>query len=192
MKKSVFILALLSVITLMSACKKEPSITQGVYGTVIERYGDWMPGANADHGERPVACDVYVYEYTMLSDFGGGISVNYPIDAMPKPFVAKTTSNAKGFYEINLAPGTYKPSIEKQRSHAILAWLRCLLCRLHPHCLTNQENTLKLSPSVLNIYSGCHCTAQTKRLPAIFTASMRPSGDSAIGIKSLPRSLMAW
>ena len=58
MKKSVFILALLSVITLISACKKEPSITQGVYGTVIERYGDWMPGANADHGERPVACDV--------------------------------------------------------------------------------------------------------------------------------------
>ena len=77
MKKSVFILALLSVITLMSACKKEPSITQGVYGTVIERYGDWMPGANADHGERPIV------------------------------FVAKTTSNAKGFYEINLAPGTY-------------------------------------------------------------------------------------
>ena len=107
MKKSVFIIALLCVITLMTSCKKDPSITQGVYGTVIERYGDWMPGSTADHGERPIACDVYVYEYTMLSDFGGGISVNYPIDAMPKPFVAKTTSNAKGFYEINLAPGTY-------------------------------------------------------------------------------------
>jgi len=107
MKKSVFILALLSVITLMSACKKEPSITQGVYGTVIERYGDWMPGSTADHGERPIVCDVYVYEYTTLSDFGGAISAHYPIDAMPKPLVAKTTSNAKGFYEINLATGTY-------------------------------------------------------------------------------------
>ena len=107
MKKSVFIIALLCVITLMTSCTKDPSITQGVYGTVIERYGDWMPGSTADHGERPVACDVYVYEYTMLSDFGSGISVNYPIDAMPRPFVAKTTSNAKGFYEINLAPGTY-------------------------------------------------------------------------------------
>ena len=106
MKKSVFILALLCVITLMSACKKEPSITQGVYGTVIERYGDWMPGSTADHGERPIACDVYVYEYTMLSDFGGSVSVHYP-DAMPKPFVTKTTSDSKGFYEINLAPGTY-------------------------------------------------------------------------------------
>ena len=107
MKKSVFIIALLCVITLMTSCKKDPSITQGVYGTVIERYGDWMPGSTADHGERPITCEVYVYEYTMLSDFGDGISVNYSIDARPKPFVAKTTSNAKGFYEINLAPGTY-------------------------------------------------------------------------------------
>ena len=107
MKKSVFILALLSVITLMSACKKEPSITQGVYGTVIERYGDWMPGSTADHGERPVACDVYVYEYTTLSDFGNSYFVYYPIEAMPKPLVAQTTSDSKGFYEINLAPGTY-------------------------------------------------------------------------------------
>jgi hypothetical protein len=107
MKKTVFILALLCVITLMSACQKEPSITQGVYGTVIERYGDWMPGSTADHGEKPIACDVYVYEYTMLSDFGGAVSVHYPIDAMPKQLVAKTTSNAQGFYEINLAPGTY-------------------------------------------------------------------------------------
>jgi agmatine/peptidylarginine deiminase len=62
----------------------------------------------------------------------------------------------------------------------------------HSHCPTNQENTFKLSASVLNIYSGCHCMAQTKRLPTIFTASMRPSGDSAMEIKSLPRSLMAW
>ena len=106
MKKSVFILALLSIITL-SACKKEPSITQGVYGTVIERYGDWMPGSTADHGERPIACNVYVYEYTTLSDFGGSYFVHYPIEAMPKPLVAKTKSDSKGFYEINLAPGTY-------------------------------------------------------------------------------------
>ena len=107
MKKTVIILAFLSIITLMTACKKEPSITQGVYGTVIERYGDWMPGSTADHGDRPVACDVYVYEYTMLSDFDGVYSVHIPLDAMPKPLVAKTTSNSKGFYEINLAPGTY-------------------------------------------------------------------------------------
>ena len=26
---------------------------------------------------------------------------------MPKPLVAQTTSDSKGFYEINLAPGTY-------------------------------------------------------------------------------------
>ena len=107
MKKSVFILSLLCVITLMSACKKVPSITQGVYGTVKERYGDWMPGSSANHGERPIACDVYVYEYTTLADFNNVVFVNYSIDAMPKPFVAKTTSNAKGFYEVNLAPGTY-------------------------------------------------------------------------------------
>ena len=78
-----------------------------MYGIVIERYGDWKPGSSANHGERTIACDVYVYEYTTLADFNDAVFVNYPIDAMPRPFVAKTRSNVKGFYEVNLAPGTY-------------------------------------------------------------------------------------
>jgi hypothetical protein len=56
-------------------------------------------------------------------------------------------------------------------------------------CLTKHENIAKLAGSVLNMYSGCHWTAQTKCLLVICTASMMPSGARAIGIKSLPRSL---
>ena len=58
-------------------------------------------------------------------------------------------------------------------------------------CSTKHEKIDKLSLSVLKRYSGCHCTAQTKRLPTNCAASMRPSGDTAIGIKPLPRSLTA-
>lgn len=76
--------------------KKSPTITQGVYGYTSD-------------GESPIAVDVYVYEYTKISDFEERYhSLNdFPIDKMPKAFIAKTTSDKDGFYEIALQPGKY-------------------------------------------------------------------------------------
>ena len=82
-----------------------------IYGNVVERYGDWMPGANAIHGERPIVRDVYVYEYTKLSDFDSVTrhmcSTHFPISSMPKQLVATATPDTTGFYVIPLTPGTY-------------------------------------------------------------------------------------
>ena len=81
---------------LASSCEK--TINEGIYGTVKERYGDWMPwvGCNPpDHGERPIVCEIYAYEYSPSSDY------------LQAPLVGTATSNKKGFYEIALAPGTY-------------------------------------------------------------------------------------
>lgn len=79
---------------LASSCEK--TINEGIYGTVKERYGDWMPGSNPpDHGERPIVCEIYAYEYSPSSDY------------LQAPLVGTATSNKKGFYEIALAPGTY-------------------------------------------------------------------------------------
>ena len=96
------------VILLATSCEKY-DITEGIYGKVIERYGDWMPIVDGyhDHGERPIKCEIYVYEYTRTSDFDQQYIGNYPISAMPKPLVATTTTNRKGRYQISLPPGEY-------------------------------------------------------------------------------------
>ena len=84
------------VMLLASSCEK--TINEGIYGTVKELYGDWMPwvGSNPpDHGVRPIVCEIYAYEYSPSSDY------------LQAPLVGTATSNKKGFYEIALAPGTY-------------------------------------------------------------------------------------
>ena len=90
---------------------ESPTITQGIYGQVKERYGNWQPVTDPNdksHGYRSIERGVYVYEYTTINDFDqhylGG---TYPADKMPKPLVATTTSKANGFYQIQLEPGKY-------------------------------------------------------------------------------------
>lgn len=93
------------------SCSKDTlTIGEGVYGTVIERYGDWMPGAvSRDRGERPVKREVYVYAKTTIQDLLE-VNVYGPYvapDRMPVPFVAKTSSSRQGFYQIQLPAGEY-------------------------------------------------------------------------------------
>lgn len=98
-----------------SSCnrKDEMSLTiiQGIYGTAIERYGNWMPIEDPDpttRGERPIVTEVYVYECTKRSDFDEvPKGTHFPIDGMPKPLVAKTRSEKNGFYQVTLKEGKY-------------------------------------------------------------------------------------
>lgn len=88
-----------------------PTITQGIYGQVKERYGNWQPFTDPNdksYGYRPIVRDIYVYEYTTIQDFDQAyIDCLYPANKMPKPLVATTTSKANGFYQIQLSPGRY-------------------------------------------------------------------------------------
>ena len=103
---------LLSILT--AGCTKlqtEPTIREGIYGFVIERYGDWMPtyGYNPNRGERPVQREVYVYEKTNNADLLA-IKVYGPkVDpkVMPTACVARSASSRNGFYEIPLPAGEY-------------------------------------------------------------------------------------
>ena len=117
MKKILLIaLAMLSLI----ACEKKsdvetpaesPTITQGIYGQVKERYGNWEPVWDPNdnsRGYRPIVRDIYVYEYTTIKDFDQAyIDCLYPADKMPNPLVATTTSKENGFYQLHLEPGKY-------------------------------------------------------------------------------------
>lgn len=88
-----------------------PTITQGIYGQVRERYGNWQPVLDPNdknRGYRPIVRDIYVYEYTTLFDFDQRYyDYIIPADKMPKPLVATTTSKENGFYQIQLEPGKY-------------------------------------------------------------------------------------
>ena len=121
MKKILWMGTLLCAFGLLTACEKEktalpssPTITQGIYGTVVERWGDWQPhpGSTVNAGETPIENDIYVYEYTTFSDFDSIYSdINgvfyFPIEGMPYPLVATTTSASNGFYQIQLPTGSY-------------------------------------------------------------------------------------
>lgn len=108
---------------LMSCEKKQdeemastiPTITEGIYGIVVERYGDWMPVGGEDYsrgGERPIKRSIFVYEYTRISDFDSLYFTEFPMDKMPKTLVDIGQSGSNGFYEISLKPGIYSIFIE--------------------------------------------------------------------------------
>lgn len=120
MKKILLIaLAMLSLMACENKEKKNdvetpieaPTITQGIYGQVRERYGNWEPVWDPNdnsRGYRTIVRDIYVYEYTTIKDFDQPhIDCLYPADKMPKPLVAKTTSKENGFYQLQLEPGKY-------------------------------------------------------------------------------------
>lgn len=120
MKKILLIvLAMLSLIACENKEKKNdvetpieaPTITQGIYGQVRERYGNWEPVWDPNdnsRGYRPIVRDIYVYEYTTIKDFDQSyIDCLYPADKMPNPLVATTTSKENGFYQLQLEPGKY-------------------------------------------------------------------------------------
>ena len=96
---------------------KSPTITQGIYGQVLERYGNWQPVYDPNdtlRGYRPIEREVYVYEYTKDQDFDKVyIYCEYPADKMPKPLVAKTKSDKNGFYQVQLTPGIYSVFFEE-------------------------------------------------------------------------------
>jgi hypothetical protein len=70
-----------------------------------------MPIAGTHKGEGPcecpIKCKVRAYEPVSIADFEReGISI-YNITDVPSKIVAETTTNQKGFFEMNLQPGEY-------------------------------------------------------------------------------------
>ncbi len=120
MNKNFFVGLVLCGLFLTSCEKKQddekvatiPAITEGIYGTVVERYGDWMPGSPKGGGERPIMRSVFVYEYTKISDFESIYYSEFPMDKMPKTLVGIGRPGCNGFYEISLKPGIYSVFIE--------------------------------------------------------------------------------
>lgn len=89
--------------------KKSVTIKQGVWGTVTERTGNWMPSPDIYQTAKqaPIKCTIRFYEPVTFDDFQReGISI-YNITDVPTKLIAETTSNKNGFFQIKLEPGEY-------------------------------------------------------------------------------------
>jgi hypothetical protein len=106
LKRIAPIVALAALAMLLATSCEKVTITEGIYGRVKVRYGDWMPGST-NGGEKPLACEVRAYEYFTLDDIGGYRHADYSPEQMPKTLVASTNSDSKGRYQLSLPPGQY-------------------------------------------------------------------------------------
>ncbi|ULQ55240.1 hypothetical protein KJS94_11360 [Flavihumibacter rivuli] len=93
--------------------KGRVSITQGVYGTIWFTEGNCMPGVGGTPDCRtcPVSRELRIYEYTVMNDVelstkGGGFFSRFNTR-----LVATTRSDANGFFQLTLAPGTYTMAV---------------------------------------------------------------------------------
>lgn len=102
------IMALVALTMLVATSCEKITITEGIYGRVKVRYGDWTPPLDGNNsGERPLACEVRAYEYFTLDDIGGYRHADYSPEQMPKTLVTSTNSDSKGRYQLSLPPGQY-------------------------------------------------------------------------------------
>jgi len=89
------------------------SISEGIWGTITRRDGNCMPVVDSAHTtckEIPAQRSVYVYEYTTIKDINGSMK-NFTAPATQLKAVIKT--DAEGFYELKIAPGTYSIFVEE-------------------------------------------------------------------------------
>lgn len=106
LKRIAPIMALAALTMLLATSCEKVTITEGIYGRVKVRYGDWMPGST-NGGEKPLACEVRAYEYFTLDDIGGYRHADYSPEQISKTLVASTNSDSKGRYQLSLPPGEY-------------------------------------------------------------------------------------
>jgi hypothetical protein len=86
------------------------SITEGIWGTVLQREGNCMPfigGVNPNPCKIfPVEREIWVYEYAIYEKDAIPITFVF-YEQVNTKFVSKTTSDEEGFFELELKPGKY-------------------------------------------------------------------------------------
>jgi hypothetical protein len=112
-----FLFAIWSVLSIASCSDLGPgapaddsvqvTIPQGIWGNVLFWEGDFMPGPPGGHSGSvsPVEREVFVFEATRYDSVVGANGGFY--SRVLTRLKGKTTSNAKGFYQIALPPGKY-------------------------------------------------------------------------------------
>jgi hypothetical protein len=93
-----------------AALKESPTITQGIYGKVTLITGNCMPSVEPGSSciKTPVSRTVCIREPASWN------AVEHTYLENETPLVTTTESNAKGFYEVELSPGSYSVFVEDE------------------------------------------------------------------------------
>lgn len=86
------------------------TVSQGVYGTVHFTQGNCMPAGGSgatDCRTCPVKRKVQIYNYTLLSDAVRAVNSTVFFERLRTTLIAETESDANGFFQVTLQPGTY-------------------------------------------------------------------------------------
>ncbi|HLP37035.1 hypothetical protein [Lacibacter sp.] len=86
------------------------SVSQGVYGTVHFTQGNCMPAGSSvltDCRTCPVKRKVRIYNYSLISDAVRSSNSSVFFESLNTTLIAETESDANGFFQVTLQPGTY-------------------------------------------------------------------------------------
>ena len=129
MKKIFLILSLFSLLT---ACEKDAdywtnkrpdklhkhnekkvTITEGIWGTLIQMEGNLMPQYNPKKSTKtfPIQREILFYEYTTKE--GVNRKYDYIYEVYTK-LIATTTSDKEGFFELKLVSGKYSVFVKEK------------------------------------------------------------------------------
>ncbi|MEK9138379.1 MAG: hypothetical protein AAB393_14735 [Bacteroidota bacterium] len=89
------------------------TITQGVWGNVWFWEGNFMPGS-ASGTITPVRRELLVFEATRVDSAVRSRDGGFYLAIMTR-FVARTTSNSTGFFQITLPPGKYSVFVNEDK-----------------------------------------------------------------------------
>ena len=97
-----------------SSGQTQPTITEGVHGTLIFREGNCMPIVDPNVcKEYPVKRKIYIYEAVDESAAAPYPSHSTFYVSVNSNLVATAESNESGFYQLSLAPGKYSIFIKE-------------------------------------------------------------------------------
>lgn len=90
----------------------EPKITvsQGIYGTVQFKLGNCMPIGGpgvSDCRTCPVKRKIQIYNYSLITDAVRSLNSTVFFERLNTKLIAETESDANGFFQVTLQPGTY-------------------------------------------------------------------------------------
>lgn len=86
------------------------TVSQGVYGTVHFTQGNCMPTGGLDLTDCrtcPVKRNVRIYKYSLISDAVRAANSSDFFERLNTALIAETESDANGFFQVTLQPGTY-------------------------------------------------------------------------------------
>ncbi len=105
---------LLFIFILITGINPKPAqkLKQGICGTILLQQGNQMPGPGRKlSAGQPVAREVLVYQLTNTNQAQSSGTI---FTGIKTALVAKTRSNAKGYFELKLPAGKYSVFVQEQ------------------------------------------------------------------------------